>query len=347
MGKFAVASAYAGMAAVGLEFGVGRQLLVEVSRTGPSRAVLLAILKWRGPIAAALFVGALIAATSAPSYLGVFLICATRIAVGDLEVLLIAEEKIRPVVVATMANALVTAGATLMAAPHGHEWLLYASGLGNAIAAIVLGSAVVGVGLSASTTPSSRLLPVRQVWPFAAMALIGLIYLRSGIAVLKPLGVPDSAIASFAISSRLFDTIVAMRGGLVQRAAVQLSSSSAAYNLVDAISSRIYVLSVAAAVAGVSASLVAAKLDFLDQYPDLWPMLAVTAASTPLIMSHSLTSAWLFSQPGRLSQCLDQHSSRRDGVDSCYLGRALIHYRCHGHHLRDGICVLPGVREEF
>jgi hypothetical protein len=40
----------------------------------------------------------------------------------------------------------------------------------------------------------------------------------------------------------------------------------------------------------------AAKL--LPQYEQLWPLVALTGAGTPLIASHLFTSAWIYSKPG-------------------------------------------------
>jgi hypothetical protein len=302
MGKFAIATAYAGIAVVALEFGVGRQVLVEVATVGPSRPLVRALVRWRAVAVAFILFGSAMTLAVAPSYLGAYVIVATRLAISDMEAVLIPTGNLGTVSIATLSNGVVTAAASLLAATQGHEALLYAAATGNIVGGIILAVAARRKSQSSRGRPNPGQegisLRLSAVWPFGLMSIIGLIYLRSGIAILKPLGVSDAALASFAIASRGFDTVVAMRGALVQRLAVSLARVKDSNSLLTAFTKKLLIASVIAGIAGVFLSWVCQRAELLAQYPHLWLMTAIVAALCPAIMSHAATSAWLFSRPG-------------------------------------------------
>ncbi|MEV8204355.1 hypothetical protein [Streptomyces sp. NPDC079189] len=303
MGRFALASGYAGIAVVVLDMGLSRVVLLKFV-VGPRGADAIAqIVRVRAPIYVLLAALLLVLALVGPELTGAAGIVASRLALGDVEALNIACRCSMAASIASLVNGLITMIGLIVAGPYGSAAMLWASVLGNLMALAVLGAS------AWDARPDSRegaeRLRWQDAWAFGLMAVVGVVYLRSSIAVLGPIGVLAILIASFAIAFKLFELIVAMRGALVQRLVVELASAA---DPVPLMRQSILQISVVSGSAGLLAVLVTLGLragSLLGGYPQLWDLALVVAASTPLIMSHCVTSAWVYSRSGSAATLQD------------------------------------------
>ncbi|MFJ3304685.1 hypothetical protein ACIPSA_16470 [Streptomyces sp. NPDC086549] len=303
MGRFALASAYAGIAVVVLDMGLSRVVLMKFAVRPRGSDAMAQIVRVRAPVYALLAALLLVLARAVPDLTGAAGLVASRLALGDVEALNIAGRRSTATAIATLVNGLITMAGLVLAAPHGVAAMLWASVLGNLVALTVL--VVSAWDARPDARASTERLRWQDAWAFGLMAVVGVVYLRSSIAVLGPIGVLAVRIASFAVAFKLFELIVAMRGALVQRLAVDLATTA---DPVPLMRQSILQISVVSGSAGLLAVLVTLGLrtgSLLGGYPQLWDLALVVAASTPLIMSHCVTSAWVYSRSGSVAALLD------------------------------------------
>ena len=300
MGIFAIASAYAAMAAVAVNFGIDRMVLIRIAENPTSLAQGPMLRARRIPAFVVVVLAAALAA-AAPRFLGAAAIIVTRLILNDLEAVALGRDRTGMVTAATLINGVVTGVGTVVVAPWGFSPLLWASAAGNALAVLVL------VGGSRLEGGSAQIPPItwRECWPFGLMAVVGVIYLRCGMVVLAPRGVPAAAIASFAVAFKSFEILVAIRGALVQRMATKIIHSRSEFSLVSGFSRQLVPLSIGLGLAGIGAAGLCDWLGVLSAYPGVWRLVAIVAATAPLVMSHAVTSALIFSRQGTATTFLD------------------------------------------
>lgn len=300
MGVFALASAYGSIATAIVNLGVDRIALLRAAER-PSRQVSHAVIRARRPSIILCTVGTAILGFWNPGMLGAAAITVTRVAVNDAEAVAIGRAETRPVTIATLANAALTSVATIAAARSGHVALLWASASGNVVALVILLAALRKAAARQPSVEVSRPIPWSQVWPYGLMAVAGVIYLRGGFAIMPVRGITAKDAASYALAFKAFELIIAMRGAIVQRASASIATAGrTTEELLVSLSRSAALGATAMGIAGIAAAVVGRQVGLLSSYPHVWSIVVVVGSFAPLIMSHTLTSAIIFSHTGQV-----------------------------------------------
>jgi hypothetical protein len=307
IGRYSLASAYAGIMIAILLLGIDRTLLVSVPGLsffhGPIvrrwvqlRGLTLAVCTLAVLITALLGVGAYVLPVAA--------LVASRLLATDIESLLIREHS-GAIAISYLVNGLATGAGLPLVAHLGAISMLWTSVAGNIIALAVLLSRVLTVSKEgvAQATPAFSM---RSGLAFTWMAGAATVYQRADLAILGLLSVSLAKVGSYALALRGFDALVAFRGALVQRGAAALAhdTNGDKSNLVEEfrlLARRVSAQAVASGVLIILFSQVLRQISAFKPYPDLSDIVGIEGALVPLIASHTVTSTWIYSRKGSAS----------------------------------------------
>lgn len=293
LGVYALAASYAAIVGIALNAGLDR--VVFIRAVEHPTAPLGAAVRRARLLGTGLVVLVVVASGAQPAVLGAAAVVITRLRLMDLEAVSLGRGHAHLVSTATLANAAIGAPLTIAAAPLGADWLLWASAAGNAVAVAVLSTGRPSEPAGQPLTP----IALADAWQFAAISLVGVLYLRGGMSLLPLRGISAAEIASFAVAFKAFEFVVAARGALVQKLAADLITRGSEAST-RAVTAAVAGLGIVLSVAGLASARILDGLGVLGDYAGVWGLVGLVAACAPLIMSHAVTSAFVYSRPGRV-----------------------------------------------